>query len=594
MRVSHRRFTPWLWGLALASLLFILLACFASPQYIGSDDTPILRSFMGYEGGTPATYHLYLHTALAWLLHGLAMLFPGIAWFSIFQLFMLWFSCVVLVKSAVACASKAGLPRWVGAICGALFLLVYALYISCRITYTTTGALLGAAAVAQLFSVDYRRATDGGIVRGMLLSILLLIGCYCIRQIGVLPPLTFWLLTIVTIYLCEFRHAAPGQQAAPKHRSLKPLLTGVAACTLLLGLLAGVRAIEIKALQLDDYLAWQRARIQLFDYTLFDSQTTPETLQSVGWSDPEFTLVSCWFFLDKNITRQAFETLYAALPQANLTPADRVAAMPALIETFFRANPAWMYGAFLPAALVLLCIVLHRLRKERRPWLWLSAVAGLLLGALLLAYLSYQGRLPLRAGITALLPTAAFLLCIALLSANVSVHAKAPAAKKRLRSLLPALAVMLCLLCAGLSIAQTVHILTSPIDPDLADRATGVLDLEEYALENPDKLIIYDLSLVSDTRLFPNTTQGIPGNTMFWGGYPARSPSWYRQLAAYGVDGHAFTAEDFLRDNVLIATTDGVPSDSLLAYIEYETGQPVDWYYTDEYGYVTFFELFPY
>ena len=86
-----RNITPWLWGLLIATLLFGALLLFASYQYIGSDDAPILRSFMGYDGGVPATFNLYLHTAFAWLLYALAMLVMmgrGI-WFKASLLFLL-------------------------------------------------------------------------------------------------------------------------------------------------------------------------------------------------------------------------------------------------------------------------------------------------------------------------------------------------------------------------------------------------------------------------------------------------------------------------------------------------------------------------
>ena len=75
------RRSPWWAGVAAATLLFAALLLFFSFHYIGNDDVPILRSFMGYEGGVPAHFHLYLHTLLAWALHGLALLFPGVAGF---------------------------------------------------------------------------------------------------------------------------------------------------------------------------------------------------------------------------------------------------------------------------------------------------------------------------------------------------------------------------------------------------------------------------------------------------------------------------------------------------------------------------------
>ncbi len=41
-------------------------------------------------------------------------------------------------------------------------------------------------------------------------------------------------------------------------------------------------------------------------------------------------------------------------------------------------------------------------------------------------------------------------------------------------------------------------------------------NLDEYALENPDTLFIYDLSLVCDRRLFPDTLCAVLMGTRCW------------------------------------------------------------------------------
>ena len=210
-----KRLCPWLIGLLVATLLMTALGLYTGFAYAGSDDTPMLRSSMGYEGGEPSTFHLYLHTALAWLLWALAKLFPGVAWFSFLQLGFLWISAAVIVKSLCQIARRRGLPMLLGALMGAGFLCCYAMYVSCLVSYTTTAALLGAAAVAQLWSVDATGEAPA-IRRGVLASALLLLGGYCLRQLSVVPPLCFWLLTGCYKLLAARRAGA----------SMKPLLKG--------------------------------------------------------------------------------------------------------------------------------------------------------------------------------------------------------------------------------------------------------------------------------------------------------------------------------------------------------------------------------
>ena len=366
------------------------------------------------------------------------------------------------------------------------------------------------------------------------------------------------------------------------------LLLGALICAVSFGAFAGLRAAEIKALGQEDYLAWQNARIRLFDYTLFDANTTSETLAQVGWSEAEFKLVASWYFLDENITAQAFDTLYAAQPEASLTFSQKLSRVQGLIRDFWAESPAQGHACAALGALALLCVALQILRPGKGPWLWLGALGSVLLGALLLAYLAYQGRLPLRAGLSVLLPMAAFLLCHAL-----ACPPTAPAGRPWLRVPVALLCAAV-LILAGLSMERTTRLLSARPEAEAEARASIPADLDEYALENPDMLIICDLSLTGDQRLFPDTSQGIPPNVMFWGGWPARSPSWYRQLEAYGLDRSALTSQLFLRDNVLVAGADGQPWESLMAYVQEGAQGEVDWDFYDEYGYVYLYQLYEY
>ena len=287
-----KKMLPWLLGILFATLLFAVLAGYTTFDYSGTDDAPILRAFMGYEGGEPAHYSMLVHTVMAWVLWGLAKLFPGIAWFSIFQLFFLWFSSVVVVKSFSRCAVLHHRPIWVGALAGVMAMLAGALFISCRVSFTTTAAWLGAAAVAQLASVDWANGTGRAIRRGMGLSTLLLVLCYFLRQVSVLPPLAFWLLGLGLMALTLRVKGQPMPW-------LKPMLTGAAVCLSCLLVLTGIRVAETKLLQLDEFYAWQDSSSQLLDYSDMDSTPpTDEALAEIGWSRDEYTLFTFWYFMD--------------------------------------------------------------------------------------------------------------------------------------------------------------------------------------------------------------------------------------------------------------------------------------------------------
>jgi len=565
------KWIPWLAGILAATLLFGLLAIYAGFQYSGSDDTPILRSFMGYEGGAPAYFHPYTHTALAWLLYGLALLFPGVAWFSILQLLLLWFSCVVLMKSMTQITLNHGLPLLVGVLGGAVFLAVYTLYIACKISYTTTGALVGASAVAQLMSINWR---ESRVLRGMLLSIALLLCCYCLRQINVLPSMAFWLLALALVIVKYPQRA-------------KPALLGLLIGALSFGLLAGARAVEIKTLDQENFLQWQKARTRLFDYTYFTQNTSVELMEEAGWSPAEFHLVTQWFFMNQNISTEAFDTLYSAQPEAAGTTFLSFFSqkLPHAIQTllsFYAANPSYFFACGLLHLIALLSLL--RLKGDSLSSLF--APLGLLLGAVILFYLGYQRRLPMRAAVSIIFPCAAFQFCLCL-----RCQKETDEWPRRGRAFI----TFICFCALGmavLSMSQTILLLKRPATHEVEARSAIPVDLDAFALKNPECLIIYDFSLVADQRLFPDTSKGIPTNLMFWGGWPARSPSWLHQLSQYGIDDNALDASVFLQDHVLCASIYEEPGKALLNYVDESVEGDIGWSFHSKHGDIYFFKLY--
>ena len=145
-------------------------------------------------------------------------------------------------------------------------------------------------------------------------------------------------------------------------------------------------------------------------------------------------------------------------------------------------------------------------------------------------------------------------------------------------------------LCGVAALDMAALVRPAPRDEEVTNSDQNMADLDAYALENPDTLFLYDLSQFGDHRLFPQTpAEGLAGNALFWGGYPARTPSWYRTFAKYGVT--SFDPTLFLRDNVLLASTDPEPWPSLMQHIAENTDENVDWEYYDSTGYVNLFRI---
>lgn len=574
---------PWVVGIMLSTLLFGFLSNANMLMYSGTDDAPILRAYMGFEGGEPATFSMLIHPVMGWMLYGLAKLFPGVGWFSLFQLFFLWFSSAVVVKSLMRCTALHGRGSWLGAGLGALTVVAGALWISMRISFTTTAAWLGAAAVVQLGSIDWAHGKRAAIGRGMALSISLLTLCYFLRQVAVLPPLAFWLLGLGLAWLTHRKEA---------HRPLlRPLLTGVAACAALLLALTGVRLLETKFADTEEVYRWHDASGLLLDYADLQHITpTDDALAEIGWSRPEYTLFTYWYFMDDNMTPDHMVHLYEnTFQSAAPSGGERLAVALQTVRDAVTGTPSQLYGIVFGLLAAALCLLLAALRGFSKPFLWLGALAAPGLGLLLLGYLGWEGRLPMRAMLSVTLPMIA--LCIWLLACSL-----APLSGARVRNVLGVLLCALLLLPAAqgatLAWAESLKDVAAELEEQENNGTPVVEDLDMYAAENPDTLFVYDLSLVSDNRLFPAMPAELAGNVLFWGGHPARSPSWFRTLAKYGIT--QMDASLFVRDNVLLASTDPEPWPSLMDYIHTQLQTDVEWEYAESYGVINFFRIYTY
>ena len=199
----------------------------------------------------------------------------------------------------------------------------------------------------------------------------------------------------------------------------------------------------------------------------------------------------------------------------------------------------------------------------RRKGLWtcltlLAAAGGCLV---LLAYLAIQGRLPFRAVMVPVLPAAALVFCLI------------PDCLPDRRWFVRAFCAMLVLLTAVYTIptAQGVRHKESPWDYNTHAA------MDQIALQNPDLLFIYSNELVNDMRMFPDFSNGIPHNLMFWGGWQRGSPEYRSKVEAFGLDSDHFTPADWLRPELRYLTLEEEPHPALVAHLRETLGENLRW-----------------
>ena len=540
----------WLWGAGITALLWGFLLCFSDIYFAANDDQFILRAMTGFQpGGTP-DFHPFLLGFYVYPLRWLQRFFPGVAWYSLLELLLLALALTVILKSLLQCWLRAGRRLRTGLLLCAGYAALYGSNYLARVTFTVTGAMLGAAAVAQILSIDCQSASDRSLLRAMTLAILLLILCYGLRQLSLVPVLGYCGIAFL-LRFCSF--FGFGKQTK---RSARPMLVAAGLALLILGGLFAGRALEIRLKQKQDALQWQQARSQVLDYINLKSLPS-EALESVGWTDEQRILLDKWNTMDEAISTEALRSV-----RKNWYNSETTTTAGAAFEELRWRSPWFVQTMVVLFGLGLFALFCAFRNRRENPWLPLALLMTGLLCFLFFCYLALKGRLPYRAVTVALLPAAAMVFCLL-------GECPLPTARKGWRA---ALGILLAVSMAAPlpALLGAVRRRRSPWDYN------AHADMDAQALTHPDLLLIYSTELVNDMRMFPDTSQGVPQNLTFWGGWSRGSDEYNAKLAAFGLDGEHFTAADWLQPELRFISLKEAPDEALLAYLRSELG-PVEW-----------------
>lgn len=540
----------WLWGAGITALLWGFLLCFSDIYFAANDDQFILRAMTGFQpGGTP-DFHPFLLGFYVYPLRWLQRFFPGVAWYSLLELLLLALALTVILKSLLQCWLRAGRRLRTGLLLCAGYAALYGSNYLARVTFTVTGAMLGAAAVAQILSIDCQSASDRSLLRAMTLAILLLILCYGLRQLSLVPVLGYCGIAFL-LRFCSF--FGFGKQTK---RSARPMLVAAGLALLILGGLFAGRALEIRLKQKQDALQWQQARSQVLDYINLKSLPS-EALESVGWTDEQRILLDKWNTMDEAISTEALRSV-----RKNWYNSETTTTAGAAIEDLRWRSPWFVQTMVVLFGLGLFALFCAFRNRRENPWLPLALLMTGLLCFLFFCYLALKGRLPYRAVTVALLPAAAMVFCLL-------GECPLPTARKGWRA---ALGILL-----AVSMAAPLPALLGAVRRRRSPWAYNAhADMDAQALAHPDLLLIYSTELVNDMRMFPDTSQGVPQNLTFWGGWSRGSDEYNAKLAAFGLDGEHFTAADWLQPELRFISLKEAPDEALLAYLRSELG-PVEW-----------------
>lgn len=549
MRQGQRHWPQWVAAAVPAAVIAVYALFCTHPHYDLSDDVLLMRSFGGMVGGVCEQFNYITHTFLGWALGGLSALWPGAAWFTVFQLAVLAGAACGIVRYAMRCAQGLGLAAWCGWLAGTVFLAALVAEHATSVTYTLTAAVAGSAAIWALLAVDWtvgrRRAA-----RGVFLSALWLFAAYLLREAAFLPSLAVWLGALATALLV---------QKAP----WRGVLAGALAAAALFGAAAGVRAVQLSAPENAAYLAWQEARTQAMDYGGLAAADEAAIAQA-GWTPQMAELVLSGCLLDERVTTQALSLMQP--PQDERSPEGAAQNLRIL---FRRSRTAyWACAAAMGMCAVAALLTLLAGRGDRL-WPLLAAVGCGLGTAGLLFYLAWMGRLPARAAMTVLLPANAMAMWLLLHSA-ARLWREGCGLKRCAALCALLLSAALLFPCARAAWRNTYN-------PSRAQGEAACTRLERYALAHGDELFIADGAFGEDRALFPDWSAGKPANLLLgWGGWNNHSEGYRAAFARFGYAHDGFEIADFVNSPLRLVTAESAaPTEAFMACLREQTGQEI-------------------
>ena len=364
-----------IFSILFVTLMMLVLLVKIPIEFETNDDVTILMSLAGYMTGEPQPFGFFIGYPLGYIISSLYRINQNLPWYTIFALFSIWLSLIVIVRCFCKIAKKS-----IGKILMyCLFFMIFLsfiLYSVVRLQFTTTGAVCGASVIILLLADNDTMSLLERVINTMLMCILFFI-CFNFRF-----PVGYICLAII-IFVCAYRWV---NKDISKKKIILNLFFVIAIFT------ASFISNDIYNNKTDgilDFLEYNKQRTLFFDYPHLSYDQAKDVYESVGWDKNLYDMVEKYFFMDKNYNIEALETINNNSVKHSIT--TRVVNVFLLFLKNSRIR-------LVTLCLIIFSILLIILTKKYKFLIFDSfSVIGLFLGCCLaLAALAYSERLPWR------------------------------------------------------------------------------------------------------------------------------------------------------------------------------------------------------
>lgn len=464
-------------------LIFLMIWLIFPICFETNDDSSIMYIIAGYRSGSIEIDPIFSGILWGGIVGGMYYLFPQVAWYTIFSIMVIGISQVIILEGALR------RKKCVGTLL--LYFIVFisfSLYSSVLLQFTTTALWPGIAACVlgmNLLREENRKLEFFDTA----MLIILMILCFSIRKYVGIAVIVF----LGTVFLINIINDDK------KRRKKLAFIFGLA-CLMSL-FTAGLNVIYEKNDGWHEWREYHKERATYMDYASAGYEEAEEIYTEIGWNESLYNLVNRWFFMDTRVNRESFRKLnqYSHQDKETITW-DKFKRGYVLLKEFLKSQHM---AVILASGEFVLFLFLLGAAHNKKLFLQAILIAGV--SGLLLLYLCLKGRLLLRVFQICVLP-AIIIMWMMILGIDRCEKCKHT---KYINFVI----VIIGLIYMVGSIGYTYKVSTRT--------DTGVqmrMDMEAYAVENPENIYVYGISMNYGTKPFVVYPKVKPTNYIFWGG----------------------------------------------------------------------------
>lgn len=524
----------WILSAGITLIFFSIVFFTLDIKFTTNDDARIMYALAGYASGDPYPGQSFINYFLGLLISLFYMIVPFVPWYFVYHVVAMFISETVIFYCFYKIAFRKQMSLWFP-VCLQVFSLIFVFLISLvSIQFSVTSTILGTSAVVVMASKEF---TDEARTQYSIYfyCVIAMLFSFMTRSLSWYCVMCFFILScfyqVMRLYLY---YPNVSKKYKDHHLILISLFIIVLGGSCFFARTTS-RLIKNSSEITQEYNEYNDFRVEYMDYKQYLPYEQHEELyKKIGWDHEVYRATLCLLYLDENINETAFQTVTETYKEYSPNSLRKALSnMKTLFKDYHFVRLSFFGVLFMFGYMYYLSS-----KNPRHRFHMLTGLCCCGGCAVLVLYLAYSGRFPLRSYQTVLIPCFALMMILFLRNQTKQT-------KRHYRLYVITAAVFsffsFYMLYFDKDYAKTQTVTEATYEQFQA--------FEEYAVERQNNFYLYDFTAGTVNRNpFVVYTDKKPINTMVSGGSFTFSELYYKQLAANGLS--SLYWKDMVKDNI--------------------------------------------